>query len=102
MTQIGQGSGDSILAPTGILPGQLHHQLLDCQVDSRAFNRLVGAAAALLQCEINACRRLLDNDSKSKSTSHIVERIIRRLQSQHRQKIVDVEEPEARSLQTCP
>jgi hypothetical protein len=29
----------------------------------------------LLQCEINACRRLLDNNSKGKPTRHIVELI---------------------------
>lgn len=39
------------------------------------LNRLVGAAPALLQCEIDAGGRLLDNDSKSKSTSHTSELI---------------------------
>jgi len=35
------------------------------------LNRLVCAAAAPLQCEINACRRLLDNDTKSEALRHI-------------------------------
>jgi len=35
------------------------------------LNRLIRAAAAALQCEIDACRRLLDNDSKSEPLRHI-------------------------------
>ena len=47
-----------------------------CQVvslETLRLNRLVGSAAALLQGEVNACRRPLNKDPKRKLTSHMVE-----------------------------
>ena len=36
LTQIGQGSDDSIVTPARILTRQFHHPLFDCRIDSRA------------------------------------------------------------------